>query len=397
MRRHPNFRLFWTGALASNIGNWMQVLAQGWLVYQLTGSALLLGTVGFLQGLPTLVLSLMGGVLADRIERRTLMVATQAAEMVLAFALAGLTLTGVVRVEHVLVIALVSGLVGAINQPVRQGIISDLVPREDVQNAIAVNTAQFRASQLVGPAVAGIVVAQVGAGWAFLLNGLSFVAVIVSLLSLRLPPWTPPAAKLSLWQSATEGIHFVARHEVLGTLVVIAAVPALFGYPGQQALMPVFASSVLHVGAQGLGALLGATGAGALVGALVVASLSGFRRRGLLQLMAGIAYGVTLVLFAASRRLDLSVGLLFAGAVCYMVFVSLNQTFLQTLAPDAMRGRVVSVMTAATFGLMPLGSMAAGVAAQRWDATLVVGAGGAICALCTLAALLTRPRHRRLA
>ena len=396
LRRHPNFRRFWTGAAVSNVGNWMQVLGQGWLVYQLTGSALLLGTVAFLQGLPVLVLSLVGGVLADRIVRRTLMVATQAAEMVLAFALAGLTLTGVVRVEHVLVIALLSGLVGAINQPVRQGIISDLVPREDVQNAIAVNVAQFRASQVVGPAIAGIVVARVGAGWAFLLNGLSFAALLGALLSLRLPPWTPPAAKLSVWQRAKEGIAFVFGHEVLGTLVVIAAVPALCA-GGLQALMPVFAASVLHVGAEGLGALLGAMGGGALVGALVTASLSTFRRRGLLQLGAGSAYGVALLLFAASRNLELSLALLFVGSACIMVFSSLNQTFLQTLAPDHMRGRVLSVMTVTTFGLLPLGGLAAGAAAQRWDASLVVGAGGAACALCTLAALMTRPRHRRLA
>jgi MFS family permease len=396
LRRHRNFRLFWTGAAVSNVGNWMQGLAQGWLVYQLTGSALLLGTVAFLQGLPVLVLSLVGGVLADRVERRTLMVATQSAQMLLAFLLAALTLTGVVRVEHVLVIAFVSGLVDALNSPVRMGLISDMVPPDDVQNAIAVNIAQFRASQFVGPAIAGIVVARVGAGWAFLLNGLSFATLLGALLSLRLPPWTPPAAKLSLWQSAKAGIAFVFGHEVLGTLVVIAAVPALCA-GGLQALMPVFAASVLDVGAEGLGALLGAMGGGALLGALVAASLSTFRRRGLLQLGAGIAYGVALLLFAASRNLELSLALLFVGSACIMVFSSLNQTFLQTLAPDHMRGRVLSVMTVTTFGLLPLGGLAAGAAAQRWDASLVVGAGGAACALCTLAALITRPRHRRLA
>src|SRR5688572_26801304 len=173
LRRHPNFRLYWTGALCSNIGTWMQTLAQSWLVYDLTGSALLLGVVNFVQGVPALFLSLVGGVLADRIERRTLMLATQATNMVLAFLLAGLTLTGLVRVEHIMAIAFLSGLVNAINTPVRQGIISDLVPKSDLQNAVAVNSAQFQTSQLVGPAIAGIIVATAGAGWAFLLNGMS--------------------------------------------------------------------------------------------------------------------------------------------------------------------------------------------------------------------------------
>ena len=180
----------------------MQTLAQSWLVYELTGSAFLLGTVSFLQGLPSLFLALVGGVLADRVERRRLMLVTQVAQMLLAVLLAGLTLTGVVRVEQIMVIAFLSGLVNAINTPVRQGIISDLVPRSDLQNAIAVNSAQFQTSQLLGPAIAGVVVATVGAGWAFLLNGLSFGAVIVSLLLLRLPPWDPPQA---------QGHHVVER------------------------------------------------------------------------------------------------------------------------------------------------------------------------------------------
>jgi predicted MFS family arabinose efflux permease len=199
-----------------------------------------------------------------------------------------------------------------------------------------------------------------------------------------------------LWQSAKEGVAFVFGHEVLGTLVGIAAVPALCA-GGLQALMPVFAASVLHVGAEGLGALLGAMGVGALAGALVTASLSTFRRRGLVQLGAGIGYGVALLLFAASRNLELSLALLFASSACVMVFSSLNQTFLQTLAPDHMRGRELSVMTVTTFGLLPLGGLAAGAAAERWDARLVVGAGGAACALFALAVLIARPRHRRLA
>ena len=395
LRRHPNFRLYWGGALCSNIGTWMQTLAQSWLVYQLTGSALLLGTVTFLQGLPSLLLALVGGALTDRLERRRLMLATQAAQMVLALALAGLTLAGVVRVWQILVIASLSGLVNAINTPVRQGIIADLVPRDDLQNAIAINAAQFQASQFIGPAIAGVVVARLGAGWAFLANGLSFLAVIVSLLRLRLPPWTPPRT-VPLWRSMADGVAFVARHELLGLLFLIAAVPSLLARPAQQALLPVFAGAVLHVGATGLGWLMGASGAGALAGALLVASLGTFRRRGLLQLGGAAAYGLALVLFAASRRLELSLALLFVGSAGSMVANALNQAFLQSLAPDAMRGRVLGVLTLTTFGLMPLGGLLAGAAAERWGAAVVVGAGGAASALFALGVLLFRPRQRNL-
>jgi predicted MFS family arabinose efflux permease len=199
-----------------------------------------------------------------------------------------------------------------------------------------------------------------------------------------------------MWQSAAEGVRFVFRHEVLATLVLIAAVPAMFGRPGQQSLMPVFADEVLHVGAQGLGILMSATGAGALVGALVAASLGGFRRRGLLQLVMGIVYGVALALFAVSRQLEVSLAFLFIGSACSMIFNSINQAFLQTLAPDEMRGRVLSVLTLTTFGLMPLGSMVAGAAAEIWGASAVVAAGGVICAVFALGVLLTRPRQRNL-
>jgi MFS family permease len=396
LQRHPNFRLYWTGALLSNIGTWMQTLAQSWLVYQLTGSALLLGTVAFVQGVPSLFLSLVGGVLADRIERRQLMLTTQVIQLLLAFLLAGLTLIGIVRVEHVMIIAFLSGLVNAINTPVRQGIISDLVPREDLQNAIAVSSAQFQMSQLLGPAIAGVVVATIGVGWAFFLNGLSFVAVIISLLLLHLPPWKAPARKVSMWQSAKEGISFVFHHEVMGTLVLIAAVPALFARPIQQTLMPIFAEGVLKVGAQGLGLLMSANGAGALVGALTVASLSNIRRRGLVQLVAGTVYGCLLIAFAFSRRLDLSLVLLFVGSACSMIYSSLNQTFLQSLAPDDMRGRVMSVLTLTTFGMIPLGGLFAGALAEHWGADTSVAIGGAICALFALGVLITRPKLRNL-
>lgn len=396
LQRYPNFRIYWIGALLSNIGTWMQALAQSWLVYHLTGSALLLGTVAFAQGAPALFLSLVGGVLADRIERRRLMIITQTILMLLAFLLAGLTLTGMVRVEHIMIIAFLSGLVNAMNTPARQGIISDLVPRHELQNAIAVSSAQFQTSQLLGPALAGVVVATVGAGWAFALNGLSFVAVIIALMMLKVPPRKVSLAKTSMWHSAKEGIGFVFRHEVLGTLVIMAAIPAMFVRPTQQALMPIFSESVLNTGATGLGWLMSANGGGALVGALAVASLSNVRRRGLIQIGSALLYGLAIIAFAASRSMALSILLLFIGSVFSMVFNSLNQTFLQTFAPDELRGRVLSVLTLTTFGLMPLGGLAAGAASQRWGAPVVAAVGGGICVLYALYVFFTNPRQRNL-
>ncbi len=371
------------------------MVAQSWLVYQLTGSALLLGVVSFIQAIPAVFLSLVGGVLADQVERRRLMIVTQTGSMVLAFLLAALTLLHVVQVWHIMVIAFLAGLVTALNTPVRQGIVSDLVPREDLQNAIGINSAQFQSSRLFGPALAGLVVAQVGAGWAFFANGLSFLAVIASLLMLKLPPWRPQTHREPFLKSATTGVQYVFRHDILGILVLAAAVPAFFAM-SYQTLLPVFAQDLLHTDAQGLGFLFSGSGAGALLGALGVASLTGFRRRGLLQLVALVLFGSGLVLFALSHNLVLSVVLLMVTGLGSQIFNSINQTFLQTLAPDALRGRILSVLTLTTFGVMPFGNLVAGALAQQFGPTLVLALGGSITALFALGVVALRPTVRRL-
>ncbi len=378
--RHRNFRIYWFGALGSNIGTWMQTVAQAWLVYQLTGSAAMLGTVGFVQAVPAIFLSLVGGVLADRVERRTLMLATQTVAMWLAFLLGFLTLMHRVHIAHVIVIAFLAGIVNALNMPVRQGIISDLVPREDLQNAVAVNSAQFQTSRLLGPALAGVVLATFGPAWCFLLNGFSFLAVLVSLMVLDLPARTGGKPRGSMLSQAKAGIVYVTRQPPLGTLMLIAAVPAMFGMP-YNTLMPIFAERILHVGARGLGLLMSAAGLGALLGALLVASLTGFHARGKLQLTCAVVFGLMLVAFGISHNMVVSLILLVVAGATSMTYGSLNQTFIQTLAADEMRGRVLSVLTLTTFGVMPLGNLIGGLAAQRFGAPSVLIVGGLVCSV----------------
>jgi|DewCreStandDraft_5_1066085.scaffolds.fasta_scaffold00628_13 MFS family permease len=396
LRKYPNYRLYWIGAFASNIGTWVQTVAQGWLVYQLTSSPFSLGLVSFASAVPVLALALIGGVLADRIERRTLMIGTQTAAMLQALVLGLLTLSGVVRFEHVLVLSFALGVINALNTPVRQGIISDLVPREDLQNAIGINSAQFQASRLIGPGIAGILLAAVGAGWCFLINAISFLAVIFSLTRLRLPPRTTRVRSLGFIGDALEGLRYVRQNRTISTLISLAAIPAFFGYP-YTTLLPVFARDLLHVGAGGLGLLYSATGLGSLVGALGVASAGALRARGRLQLGALCTFGLCLIGFAASRFIGLSLLLLVVASASSMTYSALNQTFLQSLTADEFRGRVLSVLTLTTFGLIPLGSMLEGAIAQHFGASTAVGMGGLACCLVGGTILLTRPEVRDLA
>ncbi|MCL4465195.1 MAG: MFS transporter, partial [Chloroflexi bacterium] len=271
LRVYPNFRLYWSGALTSNMGTWIQTVAQGWLVYSLTGSPLYLGFISFLTAIPNLFLALLGGALADRFERRRLMVVTQTASMVLAFVLSYLTLSGTVQVWHIAVIAFLNGIVFSLNTPVRQSIISDLVPRNDLTNAIALGSFQFQTSRMVGPALAGIIVAAFGPGWCFFINGASFLAVIWALLAMQVPPQAN-ARRQSLWRNMLEGLRYVRTSPIIVTLVGLAVVPSLLALP-YTTLMPAFASSVLNVGPEGYGLLMSSSGLGAVVGALSVASL----------------------------------------------------------------------------------------------------------------------------
>jgi MFS family permease len=381
LRVSPGFRVFWYGAIVSNVGTWMQSVAQGYLVYQLTGSTFMLGAVGFAQSMPFLVFSLWGGVLADRLERRRLMTWTQAGAMSLAFLLAGLTFAGVVTVWHILAIALLNGIVNAFNVPVRQTIISDLVRKEDLANAIAVNSMQFQLSRVVGPALAGVVLALTGPAWCFLLNAVSFLAVIWTLLVIDVPPLParPPTSPL---RSIVEALRYVRGEPAILALLLIGAIPSFVALPYQQ-MLPAFAESVLAAGPSGLGWLQSATGFGALLGALGVASYSS-HRSGAVMLAAVVTLGLGLIGFAASRALPLSVVALVVAGGSSMVYATLNQGFLQRRVDDAMRGRVLSLMMMATFGLQPLGAVQTGTVASVLGAPAAVAIDGGVCVLVAL-------------
>jgi MFS family permease len=393
--RYPNYRLYWSGALASNVGTWTQLVAQGWLVYDLTGSTFYLGLVGFATAIPNLFLALVGGVLADRFERRKLMIFTQTGAMVMAFVLTYLTLAGIVTVWHIIAIAFLAGIVNALNTPVRQTIISDLVPKQELLSAIALNSVQFQVSRTLGPVVAGLIVAALGPGWCFFINGLSFLAVIAALVAMKLPPLTAVERTTSMAKNLVEGVRYVRRDPMILSLVGLATIPSFFGMPYTQ-LMPAFASGVLNAGAEGLGFLMSCAGLGAVLGALGVASLGKGAPRGLLLLGAIITFGLGLAVFASSQLFALSAAMLLVVGISSMAYNALNQTFLQTLTEDAMRGRVMSMLTVATFGLQPFGTLVIGSAAEVVGTQQATMVGGLVCALFALWMFATRPAIRRL-
>jgi MFS family permease len=391
---NPNFRLYWCGALTSNVGTWMQMVAQGWLVYQLTSSAFMLGAVGFAQSLPILLFSLFGGVLADRFERRRLMVWTQTGMMVLAFALAFLTLRGVITIWHILAIAFLNGTVNAFNTPVRQSIVSDLVRREDLQNAIAINSTQFQLSRSLGPALAGATLALVGPGWCFFINAMSFVAVIWTLLAMDVPP-LPARRRSSTFSSIKESFLYVRSEPTVFALLLIAAIPSLFGQPYQQ-MLPALSEGVLRAGPTGLGVLQSAAGLGAVAGSLTIASLARSRRSGMTLIGAVILLGFALEVFGLSRVFWASSAVLFVVGFAQMSYNALNQTFLQQQLPDEMRGRVLALLTLTTFGLQPFGAMQAGTISAFLGPSMAMVVGGRVCVLCALVILARWPALRTL-
>jgi MFS family permease len=395
LRLHPNFRLYWSGALASNIGTWTQTVAQGWLMYDLTGSTFMLGAVGFAQSVPFIVFALYGGVLADRVERRRLMVWTQTGMMLLAFLLAALTLTGAITPWGLLAIVLANGVVNALNTPVRQSIVSDLVPKADLANAIAINSTQFQASRTLGPALAGVLLAAVGPGWCFFLNGASFLAVIWTLLVMNVPP-LPARVRPSALRSVHEALAYAGADRTISALMLVAGIPSLFGM-AYSYLLPAFAESVLAAGPAGLGVLQSAVGIGALIGALAIASLPAAVRSGRSMLVALFVLGGGLIAFGLSTSFALSAAMLFAVGAGQMVYNNLRQTFVQGLVADEMRGRVLSLLTLSTFGLQPLGAVEVGALASLVGPGPSVLLNGLVCALLAVLVWLRFPRIRALA
>jgi MFS family permease len=373
--RHRNFQLFFGGQLISLIGTWMQSVAESWLVYRLTGSSLLLGAVGFSSQIPIFLLSPLGGAMVDRRNRHRLIVATQAASMTLAFVLAGLTLSHLIKVWHIFVLSALLGFVNAFDIPARQAFIVEMVGKEDLMNAIALNSSMFNGARIVGPAVAGILVASIGEGWCFFANAVSYIAVITGLLLMVVPRRMPHLHETSALSDIKEGFKWVYSTKPIFALLLLVGLVSLVGMP-YAVLMPIFADRILHSGARGLGILMGFSGTGALAGALTLAAKSGLKGLGKWVAVSSAMFGVAIAVFAYSRVFWLSAALLIPVGAFMMVQMASTNTLIQSMVPDRLRGRVMSVYSMMMMGMAPLGALFAGAASERIGAPLTVAIGG---------------------
>ena len=377
--RHRNFQLFFGGQLISLIGTWMQSVAQAWLVYRLTKSALLLGSVGFASQIPVFLVAPLGGITADRVNRQRLVIATQISSMVLAGILAWLTLSGRVQVWHIFALASLLGVVNAFDIPGRQSFLVDMVGKEDLMNAIALNSSMFNGARVIGPAIAGILVARIGEGWCFAANSISYVAVIVGLWLMHVHS-APRASKHSPIEDIIEGFRWVNHTRVIRALLLLIGLVSLVGMP-YTVLMPIFADRILHGGARGLGILMGATGVGALFGALTLAVKTGVKGLGRWVVISCASLGVSLFLFSFSTSFWLSVVLLLPAGYSMMLQMACSNTLIQTMVPDQLRGRVMSVYSMMFMGMAPFGAFFGGALADRIGAPITIAIGGITCVL----------------
>lgn len=393
---HRNFRLYMAGQLVSGMGTWMQIIAQGWLVYQLSQSELMLGIVGFAAAIPALIITPWGGVVVDTVSRRKLMVITQGASMVLALILAGLTFSGVVQVWHVVVLAACLGVINSFDGPARQAFVVDMVGRADLSNAIALNSMTFNSARIVGPAVGGILLATVGADWCFLINGLSFLAVIIGLLAMRLPPAQPRSGRPAAWQQLRSGVAYAAATVEVRALLLMALSLSLFGIT-YSTVLPAFVDKVLGQGPSAFGAINTGSGIGAIGAAVLIARYGDSGRRGIWLGGMALAFPVVLGLFAFNQNYPLALVLAVVLGFGFMSQFTLINTLLQTRIVDEMRGRVMSLYTLTFFGLAPFGNLAIGALAEVWGLSRTIGLSALIAFSLAGLILYKLPALRRLA
>jgi MFS family permease len=376
--RHRNFQLFFASQLISLVGTWMQIIAQSWLVYRLTGSSLLLGSVGFASQIPVFILSPIGGSVADRHNRHQLVIATQATSMVLASILAWLTLSNRIQVWHIFVLAALLGVVNAFDVPARQTFIFDMVGKEDLMNAIALNSSMFNGARIIGPAIAGILVASIGEGWCFFANAVSFIAVIAGLLMMRVRKPEPYLGIKSTLENVIEGFQFARHAAPIRALLLLVGLVSLVGMP-YSVLMPIFAGQIFHGGARSLGILMGATGVGALIGALALASKHGLKGLGRWVAVTSMGFGVSLIAFAFTKSFWLATALLVPVGLTMMVQMASTNTLIQAMVPDQLRGRVIALYSMMFMGMAPFGAFFAGAIAHKIGAPWTVAIGGIAC------------------
>jgi MFS family permease len=394
--RYRNYRLFFIGQGISLIGTWMQQIALSWLVYRLTDSVFLLGAVTFSSQIPSFILGPFAGVIADRFNRQKVLILTQALSMLQASTLAALVLTETIQIWHVLTLSALLGTINAFDMATRQAFVVQMVDqREDVSNAIALNSSMFNMARLVGPSIAGVLIAAVGEGMCILINAISYIAVISSLLLMRLKPFERVRTENMVWQSLREGLTYTFNFAPIRTLILIVALISLFGMPFS-VLLPVFARDILHGDANTLGFLMGATGVGALTGAMFLAQRKSVVGLGKVIIFTMPLFGVGLLAFSFSTVLFISLVLmLFVGFGMIVTMASCN-TLLQTIVDDDKRGRVMSLYATAFMGMAPIGSMLSGSLAEVIGVSYTLAGCGLLCALSVIPFALDRPRLRRM-
>ena len=397
---HRNYRLFWTGAFLSNVGTWMQAVAQGWLVLQLTNSPFWLGLDAFMATAPAFIFTLIGGVFADLIDRRRLLLYTQVIAGLAALGLAALVATNVVNRWMVLGFSFVTGCCMALASPSYLAMTYDLVGREDLANAIAMNSTQFQLSRVVGPALAGVAFRVFGLAGCFFANGLSFIAVVAALWKVQLKtPANAPSHSMkdrrALWQDLVDGFRYVRNRPRVLALLLLGSVNSLFGAP-YFSLVPIFARDIFHLGETGLALMMGTAGAGAFCSALLVAYLGDFRRKGWFVLGGSILFGLCIMGFALSSLLKLSLMFLFGLGFALVMALALSNTLLQKLVTDQMRGRVMSMFLLSFVGTMPIGNILAGTASNHFGPQRTLAAGGLVITLVATGVVIFNKRLREL-
>jgi MFS family permease len=392
---HRDFALFWTGNFLSNIGTWMQNLALGWLVLEITNSPFLLGLNGFLGSVALLVFTLPGGAIADRLSRRKLMLVTQTAMMLLALILAILTSVRLITIAEILAISFFTGLASALNAPAYQAVVLDLVDRENLTNAVALNSAQFNMSRAIGPTLAGLALGSLGAAGCFYLNSVSFLALIIALLAIVVPPH-PADNGPSVWSAMVDGLRFVGKHRTIIVLLSVPSFLSLLGLPFV-ILMPVFARDLLKVGASGLGYLMAGAGLGAVASALTLAAQARIRRREKYIVGSAALFALALLLLAHARSFAWAFLLLVVIGATMVGTLTLTNSALQLASPPGLRGRIISMYNLAVLGLAPLGSLQAGAVAEALGLRFALTLGGTVCLVYFLILFFFLPRLWRMA
>ncbi len=377
--RHRNFQLYFGGQLISNIGTWMQIIAQAWVVYQIGHSELTLGLVAFASAIPVLIISPWAGVVVEHVSRRKLLMMTQSGAMILAFVMAALTFANVIQQWHVVLLAALLGVVNAFDAPARQAIVPEMVAREDLPNAIALTSMMFNSARVIGPAVAGLTLAAVGAAWCFTINGISFLAVLLGLWLMELPSRQRVEHMASPWQQLIGGLQYATKNRELGALILLSLVFSVFGI-SYATILPAFVEKNLHQGAAAYGWVNAATGLGAVTGAFLLARRAIHGRRGQLLVLTNIAFPLVLIAFSFTSLYPVSLLFAYGLGLGFMLQFTTINTLLQTRVEDNFRGRIMALYSITFFGFAPFGNLLIGFL----GGLMPLGIAMALFAICSL-------------